>query len=204
MLRYGIPNDNTYGIPVGILKAKAKTIGKDPALARKLWESGSYEARSLAAFIHNPNEISRSEANAWVEDFDSWAICDTTCFHLLDRTPFAWDVIEPWAKSESEFVRRAAFATLWGLSLHDKPAADSQFLGALAIIEDAPSDARPLVKKAVNMALRAIGKRNLNLNVAAIESATKLTTENPKDRQWIGRHALKELQSEKAHSKFKI
>ena len=202
MLRYGIPNDNACGIPVGVLKKKAKAIGKDPDLARQLWAAGMYEARTLAAFVHDPDSISRREADAWVESFDSWAICDTACFHLMDRTPFAWEAIKPWSKSDREFVRRAAYATIWGLSVHDKSATNGQFQTALKLISDAPPDDRPFVKKAVNMALRAIGKRNLVLNAAAIETANDLMTETSKDRQWVGRHALKELTSDKVQTRL--
>ena len=204
MLRYGIPNDNAVGIPMGVLKAKGKRIGTDPELARALWSTGIYEARTLAVFVHEPNEISEDEADHWVADFDGWAICDTACFHLIDRTAFAWDRINIWAASDREFVRRAAFATIWGLSGHDKTASDEKFQSALDIIAFAPPDDRPLVRKAVNMALRAVGKRNLRLNKAAIDVASTLMKESTKDRQWIGRHALRELESEKVQPKLRV
>jgi len=194
MLRYGIPNDHAVGITIGTLKAKAKQLGKSHELATELWDAGLYEARTLAAFVDEPDEVTSGQMDRWAHDFDSWAICDTVCFHLFDRAPFAWDKVEPWSRAPEEFVRRAGYALIWALSVHDKTATDAQFLSAVRLIEEAEPDARPLVKKAIDMALRATGKRNPALRGSAIEVARQMAESDDKDRAWIGRHALRELE----------
>jgi 3-methyladenine DNA glycosylase AlkD len=202
MARFGIPNDGAFGIPMGTLKKKAKAIGTDHRLALALWSTGHYEARILAAEIADPAAMTDAAMDAWCADFDNWAICDHTCFVLFDKTPFAWSQVYQWAQRDEEFVRRAAYALIWALSVHDKAAADTVFEEALSLIEDAPADDRPLVKKAVDMALRAIGKRNLALNAAARRTCARLMGAPEKSRQWIGRHALKELESEKVRARL--
>src|SRR5688572_8253431 len=112
MARYGIPTDNAVGIPVGTLRAEGKRLGRSHALAAALWKSGSYEARMLATFVEDPAQVTPAQMDAWCKDFDNWAICDTACFHLFDRTPHAFGKVEQWAKSRDEFVKRAAFALL--------------------------------------------------------------------------------------------
>ena len=160
MTRYGIPNDRAFGVAMGDMKKFAKTIGRDHRLALALWKTKWYEARTIAVFVADPDKLTSRQMDQWTQQFDSWAICDTACFHLFDQTPYAWDKVSLWAASEKEFVRRAAYALLWALSFHDKQASNAQFKEALSMIEAAAPDDRPLVKKAVNMALRAIGKRN--------------------------------------------
>lgn len=175
MTRYGIPNNRAFGISVGDLKRFAEEVGPSHDFAVRLWETGWYEARTLATFVDEPTDVTEAQMDAWARDFDSWAICDTVCFHLFDRTRFAWKKMKEWASVEEEFVRRAAYALLWALSVHDKGAGtDGQFKEALEIIQGAEPDPRPLVKKAVDMALRATGKRNAVLNRAAIEVAEAL------------------------------
>ena len=142
--------------------------------------------------------------DAWAHDFDSWAICDTTCFHLFDRTAHAWKKVPEWAASGEEFVRRAGYALVWALSVHDKSAPDDRFVEALGIIEAAEPDPRPLVKKAVDMALRATGKRNARLHAEAVAVASRLAEAGDADRSWIGRHALRELESEKVRARLGI
>ncbi len=203
MARYGIPNDNAFGIAMGVLKKKARAIGKDHALALQLWDTGFYEARILAAEIAEPDKVTEALMDRWCADFDSWAICDHVCFVLFDRTPFAWKKVHQWAGREEQFVRRAPYALIWALSVHDKKADDSVFLDALRLIENAPADDRPLVKKGVDMALRAIGKRNLRLNAAARQTCAVLMDAPGTSRQWIGRHALKELAGDKVQARFK-
>lgn len=202
MLRFGVPNDNAYGISMGVLKKKAKAIGKDHALALKLWDTGKFEARILAAEIAEPDKITEALMDEWCADFDSWAMCDHVCFVLFDRTRFTWQKVYQWASREEEFVRRAPYALIWALSVHDKKADDAVFLDALTLIENAPADDRPLVKKAVDMALRAVGKRNRRLNSAARETCRTLMAAPGKSRQWIGRHALKELTSDKVEARL--
>jgi 3-methyladenine DNA glycosylase AlkD len=152
--------------------------------------------------VADPDEITREQADTWVREMDSWAICDTACFHLFDRMDFAWDAVPEWAASEDEFVRRAGYALIWALSVHDRAAPDDRFVGALALIERHATDERNFVKKAVNMALRAIGKRNAALNAAAIETARRLADSDDATAAWIGRHALRELESDKVRARL--
>ena len=193
LLRYGIPNDRAFGVPMNMLKKKAKEAGKSHRLAADLWETGWYEARTMAAFIDAPSEVTATQMDSWARDFDSWAICDTVCFHLFDKTAHAWGKVEQWAGVPEEFVRRAAYALLWALTVHDKEATDEQFIKALLMLENAEIDPRPLVKKAMDMALRATGKRNPILRQSAIEVAQRMAAAPDKDRAWVGSHALREL-----------
>jgi len=193
MTRYGIPNDHAFGVPMGVLKQKSKEIGKSHRLAAELWETGWYEARTMAAFIDEPAEVTAEQMDRWAHEFDSWAICDTICFHLFDKTAYSWRKVDEWAAAPEEFVRRAAYALLWALSVHDKTATDAQFIEALHALENAEPDPRPLVKKAMDMALRATGKRNPVLRREAIEVAEVLAQASDKHRAWIGSHALREL-----------
>ena len=196
MSRYGIPNERALGVPMGQMKNFAKSIGTDHQLALTLWNTDMYEARTIAAFVDESDKVTSRQMDSWAKDFDNWAICDTVCFRLFDQTRFAWDKVEEWAPSPREFVRRAAFALIWALSVHDKTAKDSAFLRALKIIETAPPDDRPLVRKAVDMALRATGKRNRKLSAAAIKTATRMSKSDDKTTTWIGKHSLRELTSE--------
>lgn len=202
MKRYGIPNDSAFGVPMGHMKKFAKKIGKNHLLASALWETGWYEARTIAVFVEEVETVTRVQMDAWASDFDSWAICDTACFHLFDRTPFAWEKVFEWAPSSEAFVRRAAYALIWSLSVHDKTATNEPFENALQLIEEGEPDTRPMVNKAINMALRATGKRNFELNKLAIEKARLLALSDEKGRAWIGRHALKELESDKVQKRF--
>ena len=196
MTRYAIPNDRAFGVSVRAMRALAKRIGTDHALAAALWGTGWYEARTVAGYIDDPAQVLPSQMDAWAHDFDNWAICDTTCFSLFDRTPFAWGKVPEWADAPQEFVRRAAYALIWSLSVHDKTASDDAFLDGLALIEAAPPDPRIYVRKAMDMALRAVGKRNRALNAAAINTAQRMAASADKTRSWIGRHALRELESD--------
>lgn len=198
MTRYGIPNDNALGVKMSTMKAIAKEIGRDHDLASQLWSTGVYEARMLAAFVDEPARVTTAQMDTWVTDFDSWAICDTVCMHLFDKTPRAWEKAFEWAHEPEEFVRRAGFALFWSLSVHDKNAPDEQFLLALETIENAEPDPRPLVKKAVDMALRAIGKRNARLRAEAMAVAERMASSEDRSRAWIGRHAHRELSNRTA------
>jgi 3-methyladenine DNA glycosylase AlkD len=197
MARYGIPSDGAYGVTVGELRAFAKGIGRNHALAQALWSSGRYEARMLAAFVDDPAEVTVAQMNAWAGEFDNWAICDTACFALFDRSPHAWSRVRAWAGARPLFTKRGAFALLWGLTVHDKAAADRAFLECLPLIEKAASDERDLVMKGVGMALRALGKRNPALRRAAVTLASRLaSSEGP--QAWIGRSTLRELGGDRA------
>lgn len=193
MARYAIPSDTAYGVTVGALKKESKQLGKDHTLAAELWKSGRYEARLLASFVDDPALVTPTQMDRWVKDFDSWAVCDTVCFHLFDRTPHAFARVESWAKQEAEFVRRAAFALLWGLTVHDKHSGDGPFERGLLLIERHASDERNFVKKAVNMALRAVGKRNPALRAAATKVAKRLEASTDSTERWVGKDALREL-----------
>jgi 3-methyladenine DNA glycosylase AlkD len=195
MARYAIPSHRAYGVTVGELKKEAKRLGRDHELALALWETGRYEARILAAFVGEPGRVTVAQMEAWCADFDSWAICDTVCFHLFDRTPHAWDRIGPWARRKGEFQKRAAFALLWGLSVHDKAAPDDAFLDRIPLIEAAAADNRAYVWKGVDMALRTMGKRNPTLHAAALEAAERLAAAEAPSARRIGRSALRELRS---------
>ena len=160
-----------------------------------LWDTGIYEARMLTSFVADPAELSSTQMNRWCKDFDNWAICDAMSFNLFDRTPFAWAKVEQWSGKRNEFEKRTAFALLWSLTVHDKVASDSRFRHGLELIEREAVDDRNFVKKAVNMALRAVGKRNHALNFAALEVARRLAASPDSTQQWIGKDAWRELTS---------
>jgi 3-methyladenine DNA glycosylase AlkD len=195
MARYGIPSDKAFGVSVGDLQRIAKRLGRNHQLAAALWDTGWYEARMLASFVDEPASVTPAQMDLWCRDFDSWAICDTVCFHLFDRTPHAWGKVAKWAPRREEFIKRAAFALLWGLTVHEKLADDKPFIQGLILIERAADDDRNFVKKAVNMALRAIGKRNSALHAAALATAKRLAASKTDAARWIGTNALKELTS---------
>lgn len=195
MARYGIPSDKAFGVPVGVMKKLAMKLGRNHDLAAGLWETGWYEARMMACFLDELKYVTPEQMDRWCRDFDSWAICDTVCFHLFDKTPHAWSKVELWARRKEEFIKRTAFALLWGLTVHDKQSDDEPFLQGLRLIERAAGDERHYVKKAVNMALRAVGKRNAALNAAAVAVAKRLAASAQPTARWVGKDALRELTS---------
>jgi 3-methyladenine DNA glycosylase AlkD len=195
MARYAIPSDHAFGVPMNKVQLLAKQLGRNHELAGALWDSGWYEARLLASYVDEPARVTPAQMDRWCRDFDNWGVCDTVCFVLFDRTPHAWRKVDQWAPRRAEFVKRAAFALLWGLTVHDKSAGDEPFVRGLRLVERAASDERHFVGKAVNMALRAVGKRNLALNGAAVSVARRLAeSRNPGERS-VGRPALRELTS---------
>jgi len=200
MARYAIPADKAFGVSVGDLQKMAKRLRntdatKNHELAAGLWETGWYEARMLACYVDDPACVRPAQMDRWCGDFDNWAICDTACFALFDRTPHAWRKANAWSRRQGEFARRAAFALLWGLTVHDKEASDEPFAEGLVLIERAATDERHFVKKAVNMALRAIGKRSPALNAAAVAVAQRLAVATEAAPRWVGKDALRELTS---------
>jgi 3-methyladenine DNA glycosylase AlkD len=195
MARYGVPSDNALGVTMADMKVIAKEIGRNHELAAALWDTGVYEARMLTSFVDDAALVTVAQMNRWARDFDTWGICDTVCFHLFDRTPYAWQKVEQWHDRKEEFIKRAAFALLWGLTVHDKRAADKAFIDGLGHIERAAADERHFVKKAVNMALRAVGKRNAALNAAAATTARRLADSADATPRWVGKDALRELTS---------
>ncbi|MGQ0642952.1 MAG: DNA alkylation repair protein [Gemmatimonadaceae bacterium] len=202
MARYAIPSDKAFGVTVGTMRQMAKGLGRDHDLALALWESGWYEARMLAAFIDEPARVSAAQMDRWCRDFGNWAICDTVCFHLFDRTPHAWTKVAQWSRQREEFRKRAAFALLWSLTAHDKDAEDAKFLDGLVLVEHAAADERNFVKKAVNMALRAIGKRNARLHAAALAAAKRLSGSTNASARWVGTAAARELNSAAVTRRF--
>ena len=163
--------------------------------ARKVFGVSVTDIRVLTSFVDEPARVTPAQMDRWCRDFDNWAVCDALCFHLFDRTPLAWQKIAKWCDRRDEFVRRAAFALLASLAVHDKRAADAPFIESLALIERAATDERNFVKKAVNWALRAIGKRNHALNAAAVTLARRLTESPQSAARWVGKDALRELTS---------
>ena len=193
--RYGIYTTKAVGVSMSNIQKVAKPIGRNHELAAALWETGWYEARMMTSFVDEPSLVTSAQMDAWVRDFDNWGICDTLCFNLFDRTPHAWRKVTQWSKQEAEFIKRAGFALLWSLTVHDKIAGDEPFLKGLILIERGATDERHFVKKAVNMALRAVGKRNPALNAAAIVVARRLADSSNASARWVGKDALRELTS---------
>ncbi|MCK0095212.1 DNA alkylation repair protein [Yoonia sp. F2084L] len=203
LLRYGIPNERAFGVRMGDMKRYAKTLDRDHDLALQLWKDGRYEARTMAVFLAELDKLTSKQADQWCSDFDNWAICDTACFDLFDRTDFAWDKVHQWAPNSEEFVRRASFALVWALAFHDKSASNATFEATFPLMRAAAIDERPLVKKAIDMALRAAGKRNYALNRTAVQFATDLKDMDDKTANWIGRQALRKLADEALLAKLK-
>lgn len=196
MARYGISVNGTLGVSMPIIRSMAKRLGKRHVLAIGLWDSGVHEARILAALVEEPAKVTFEQAEKWVKDIDSWDVCDQLCGNLFDKTSFGYELVFEWVKREEEFVRRAGFVLMTQLAVHDKKASNERFLEFLPLIENAATDNRNFVKKAVNWALRQIGKRNSELNVCAIEVAKRLAKSNDKASRWIAADAMRELQGE--------
>ena len=195
MARYAIPSNRAYGVAMKDIKALGKTLGRNQALAVALWATGVYEARMLASFVGDPEQLTPAQMDRWCKDFDNWPFCDAMSFNLFDRTPHAWGKVAQWSTRRNEFEKRTAFALLWSLTVHDKSADDELFVQGLALIEREASDERHFVKKATNMALRAIGKRNRALNAAAVTVARRLANSDDATARWVGKDALRELTS---------
>lgn len=191
--RYGIHTKRALGVPMNKMKALGKQLGTDHDLAAELWSTGWYEARMVASMVDDPEAVTSEQMDSWVEEFDNWAIVDTVCFNLFDRTRHAWDKVDQWADRKEEFVKRTAFALLWSLTGHDAEAPETRFLHGLELIEREAGDGRPLVDKAIGMALRAIGKRRRGLRSAALEVAERLAASDHPAVRKIGRPAVREL-----------
>jgi 3-methyladenine DNA glycosylase AlkD len=193
--RFGITATNALGVSMVHIKAIAKPFGRDHELAAALWRTGCYEARLLTSFVDDPALVTPAQMDRWCRDFDNWAVCDTLCFHLFDRTPHAWSKVRQWAASEDEFVKRAAFALLASIAGHDKSAPDRLFLDTLPLIERAATDNRNFVRKGVSWALRRIGGRNSALSDVAVELARRLAASSEPAARWIGKDALRDFAS---------
>jgi 3-methyladenine DNA glycosylase AlkD len=207
MERFGIrPKTKVYGVPVPELRKMAKFVKKDHKLALKLWNYKIHEARLLAGMIADPKELEVFQIDKWVNDFDSWDVCDQACMNLFNRSKIAKNQIKKFAKSEKEFVKRTAFALIAALAVHDKEMTDKDFIAFFPLIEEAAVDERNFVKKAVNWALRQIGKRNKKLNAEAINLAEKIKN-NPKNNysksaKWVANSVIAELTKQEIKSRF--
>lgn len=202
MARFGINSANTYGVSIPILRKMAREVGRDHELALALWASGIHEARLLACFIDRPEMVTGEQMEGWVKDFDSWDICDQCCSNLFDRTPVAHEKAVAWCEREEEFVRRAGFVLMAALSVHDKKASDEAFLRLLPLMKKYATDERNFVKKAVNWALRQIGKRNMKLNESALKTAEEIRQIDSRSARWIAGDAIRELRSEAVQRKL--
>ena len=193
--RYGITATRALGVPMSSIQQLARLIGRDHALAEALWKTGVYEARLLAAYVDEPARVTAAQMDRWAAGFDNWGVCDTLCFALFDRSPHAWDKVATWCRRHDEFVRRAGFALLACLALHDRDASDAPFLRALKLVPRGAADERNFVMKGVSWALRATGRRSPALHAAALSIARELAGSDHPSERWIGRTALRELGS---------
>jgi 3-methyladenine DNA glycosylase AlkD len=215
MARYGINVANAFGVSVYELRRVAKRLGTDHELALALWATGNHEARLLACFVDDPARVGVRQLEAWARDFDSWDVCDQATTSLFDQTEHAWAKAVEWAGREEEWVKRAGFSLMAGLASHDRAASDRAFLGLLRVIEREAGDPRNFVRKAVNWALRNVGKRNRALNAAAIACAERIRAAadrragggrggdaGARAARWVANDALRELASEKVRARF--
>jgi 3-methyladenine DNA glycosylase AlkD len=193
MARFGITAKRVLGISTPSLRLLARRVGKNHELAVQLWKSGIFEARILAAFIAEPDRLTKRLARSWAGDFENWADCDGVCIHLFRKTGFAHELAVEWIEESSEYVKRAGFTMMATLAVHDKAAPDKVFLDYLPLIEAAADDERNGVKKAVNWALRQIGKRNPKLRIAAIRTGESIRARGTRSSRWIASDALREL-----------
>jgi 3-methyladenine DNA glycosylase AlkD len=202
MARYGIVTETALGLSIPDLRLMARGLRDDHELALALWQTGVHEARILAGFMDDPSRVSEEQMEAWVAQFDSWDVCDQVCSSLFDRTAFAWDKAVEWAARDEEFVKRAGFVLMAALAVHDKGAPDESYLALLPLIAGEAGDERNFVKKAVNWALRQIGKRNSALNAAAVAAAQEIELQSSRSARWIARDALRELTSDKVGARL--
>jgi 3-methyladenine DNA glycosylase AlkD len=202
MAYFGVNVPKAHGISAPVLHTFAKHIGKDHELAEQLWRSGIHEAKILASLLGEPEKVTSAQMDRWVRDFDSWDVVDAACCYLYAFAAPAWDKIYEWSSREKEFEKRAAFSLAAYLSYKDKTSPDARFEKFLRVIEREANDERNFVRKAVNWALRNIGKRNLHLNSAAIAMAEKIRKQNTTSARWIAADALRELKSDAVQNRL--
>lgn len=206
MERFGIVTKKAYGLTAPEIKQIAREVKKQTkdrhALALELWETGVYEARAIAFLIDDPKKVTAEQMDSWAADFDNWAVCDGACGYLFCRTEMAYEKAFEWSEREEEFIKRAGFALMAYLAVHDKKASDEKLAQFLPVIESKSDDERNFVKKAVNWALRQIGKRNLALNKLALETGEKIKAQDSKPARWIAADALRELRSAQVQEKL--
>lgn len=203
MEKFGMSAVKRLGVSVPDMRKLAKEIGKNHPLALELWKTGIPEARIVAGMIGDPDRLTDKQMESWVKGFDSWDVCDQVCMNLFEKSPLVMKKIHDWSDREEEFVKRTAFALIACLAWHDKDAQDEKFIEIFPVIKRGAADDRNFVKKAVNWALRNIGKRNLNLNMAAIETAREIKEMNSKPARWIASNAIRELESEAVQKRLK-
>lgn len=197
MQRFGVNTSKALGIKIPELRKLARTIKKEHSLALQLWETDIHEARILASMIDDPEQVTQQQINSWVKDFNSWDLCDQVCGNLFDKTKFAVSCAKKFSKRKEEFVKRAGFVLMAESAVHNKNITDDTFMEFLPFIEQEAWDDRNFVKKAVNWALRQIGKRNKLLHKKAIETAKRISEQNYPSAKWIAKDALKELRNSK-------
>jgi 3-methyladenine DNA glycosylase AlkD len=202
MARFGMVVDNAQGITTPVLKAFARKLPRDHKLAAELWKSGIFESRAIAAMIDEPAKVTAAQMDRWARVFNSWAICDACCCYLFRQTAHAWEKAVEWSEAAAEYHKRAGFALMAYLAVHDKTAADARFIELLPVIEREADDDRPFVRKAVNWALRQIGKRNRRLNAVAIEAGERIRARGTKSARWIAADALRELRGDKVRRRL--
>ncbi len=203
MARYGMTAEKRLGVSVPDMRKIAKETGRDHALAIALWKTGFPEARIVAAMVGEPERLTEEQMEEWVKDINSWDVCDQVCMNLFEKTPLAWKKILDWSGREEEFVKRTAYALIACLAWHGKELDDQKFIDCLPIIKRGSTDERNFVKKAVSWALRNIGKRNINLNKAALKLAEEIRQIDSKSARWIAADAIKELQSEAVQKRLR-
>jgi 3-methyladenine DNA glycosylase AlkD len=203
MAKYGMTIEQRLGVSVPDMRKLAKEIGKDHKLALDLWRTGIAEARIVAGMIGDPAKLTEEQMEEWVKGIDSWDVCDQVCMNLFEKNQLAWKKIVDWSGREEEFVKRTAFSLTACLAWHDKKASDEKFVALLPVIIRGATDERNFVKKAVNWALRNIGKRNLKLNEAAINTAKEIQRFDSKAARWIAGDAIRELESDAIQSKLR-
>lgn len=194
MARFGIGGANRLGLSVPAMRGIARTLGRDHTLALALWDTGIPDARIVASMVAESAHLTSRQMDDWVKGFAAWDVCDQTCLNVFCKSPLAWRKVEAWARRKDEFVRRAAFSLLATLAVHDKASDNAVFVAALALVEAAADDDRNFVKKAVNWALRGIGKRNPALRQAAIAAAQRIQQQGTRSARWIASDALRELE----------
>ena len=203
MAKYGMTVEKRLGVSVPDMRKLAKEIGRDHKLALDLWRAGIAEARIVAGMVGDPAKLTEEQMEEWVRDINSWDVCDQVCMNLFEKNQLAWKKIIDWSEREEEFVKRTAFSLIACLAWHDKKASDEKFIELLPVIIREATDERNFVKKAVNWALRNIGKRNLNLNEAAINTAREIQRLDSKSARWIAADAIRELESDSIQNRLK-
>lgn len=204
MARFGINTEKVFAVRMPELSRIAKQAGKNHELALKLWDADYNETKILASMIDDPKLVTEEQMEKWALGFNSWDVCDQACMKLFRKTPFAYEKVFEWSKRKEEFVKRAAFTLIATLAVHDKKEPDEKIEQFFPIIVSESTDERIYVKKAVNWALRQIGKRNLKLNKKAIDLAEEIDKINSRSAKWIAKDALRELKSDKIQRRLLV